>query len=105
VDAILLLRRTGWTVARISVALGVGYDVVRAVVAVTGTARGVVRSMPAYCDLAERGRAEGWQVMALDLPIDPTTPQGELVYGVLVLSAQFERRLLAQRVKEAMASR
>ena len=40
---------------------------------------------------------------ALDLGVDTTTPSGEMMANVLATFAQFERRLIGQRTKDALA--
>jgi DNA invertase Pin-like site-specific DNA recombinase len=49
--------------------------------------------------LAER---QGWAVVALDA-VDTTTPAGEAMAHMLATFAQFERRLIGQRTKAALA--
>jgi DNA invertase Pin-like site-specific DNA recombinase len=39
----------------------------------------------------------------LDLGVDTTTPSGEMVANVMATFAQFERRLIGQRTKDALA--
>jgi DNA invertase Pin-like site-specific DNA recombinase len=51
----------------------------------------------------ERGRKHGWNLIALDLGVDTSTPSGEMMASVLATSAQFERRLIGQRTKDALA--
>ena len=43
--------------------------------------------------------------MALDCAVDTTTPAGEAMARVLATFAQFERRLIGQRTREALAIR
>jgi DNA invertase Pin-like site-specific DNA recombinase len=52
--------------------------------------------------LAEADR-EGWALVALDLGVDLSTPAGEVMAHVLAAIAQFERRLIGQRTKDALA--
>ena len=40
---------------------------------------------------------------ALDLGVDTSTPAGEMMASVLATFAQFERRLIGQRTKDALA--
>jgi DNA invertase Pin-like site-specific DNA recombinase len=61
------------------------------------------RSLLDFAGLMERSRHEGWALIALDLGVDTSTPQGELMATVLASFAQFERRLIGQRTKEALA--
>jgi DNA invertase Pin-like site-specific DNA recombinase len=44
-------------------------------------------------------------LVALDLGVDTTTPSGEMMANVLAVFAQFERRLIGQRTKDALAVR
>jgi DNA invertase Pin-like site-specific DNA recombinase len=49
--------------------------------------------------------AEGWKLVALDLGLDPTTPSGELVAHILAAVAQWERRAIGARTKEALSAK
>lgn len=51
----------------------------------------------------ERARTKGWAIIALDLGVDTTTPAGEMMANVLATFSQFERRLIGQRTKDALA--
>jgi len=61
------------------------------------------RSLFDFAGLMERSRREGWQVVALDLGVDTSTPSGEMLAGVLATFAQYERRLIGQRTRDALA--
>jgi hypothetical protein len=61
------------------------------------------RSLLDFAALMERGRRSGWALLALDLGGDTTTPSGEMMANVLAVFAQFERRLIGQRTREALA--
>lgn len=61
------------------------------------------RSMLDFAALMDRSTREGWALVALDLGVDTTTPAGEAMANVMATFAQFERRLIAQRTKEALA--
>jgi len=61
------------------------------------------RSLADFANLMERSRRRGWALIALDLGIDTTTPSGELLSSVVASVAQYERRLIGQRTKEALA--
>jgi DNA invertase Pin-like site-specific DNA recombinase len=43
--------------------------------------------------------------VALDCAVDRTTPAGEAMANVLATFAQFERRLIGQRTREALAQK
>ena len=61
------------------------------------------RSLLDFAALMERGRKKGWNLIALDLGVDTSTPAGEMMASVLATFAQFERRLIGQRTKDALA--
>jgi DNA invertase Pin-like site-specific DNA recombinase len=63
----------------------------------------VSRSALDFATLAERARRNGWALVVLDLGVDMTTPVGEMIAGVLSYLAQFERRLIADRTRAALA--
>ena len=48
---------------------------------------------------------QGWALVALDCAVDTTTPAGEAMANMLATFAQFERRLISQRTREALAIR
>ncbi len=51
----------------------------------------------------ERSRRKGWSLVALDLGVDTTTPAGEMVASLMATFAQYERRIIGVRTKEALA--
>ena len=61
------------------------------------------RSLLDFAGLMESARTEGWALVILDLGVDTTTASGELIANVMATFAQFERRLIGQRTKEALA--
>jgi len=61
------------------------------------------RSMLDFAALMDRSTKEGWALVALDLGVDTTTPAGEAMANVMATFAQFERRLISQRTKDALA--
>lgn len=61
------------------------------------------RSLLDFSALMERSRKRHWALVALDLGVDTTTPAGEMMANVLAVFAQFERRLIGQRTREALA--
>jgi DNA invertase Pin-like site-specific DNA recombinase len=63
----------------------------------------LTRSMLDFAALMERSRSEGWSIIALDVAVDTSTPAGEALVNVLATFAQFERRLIGQRTREALA--
>ena len=65
----------------------------------------LTRSLIDAASLIARSLREGWRLVALDLGLDLTTPQGEMVAHVMASFAQFERRLIGQRTRDALAAR
>ena len=61
------------------------------------------RSLLDFAALMEQARSSGWNLVALDLGVDTSTPAGEMMASVLATFAQFERRLIGQRTKDALA--
>jgi DNA invertase Pin-like site-specific DNA recombinase len=51
---------------------------------------------------AEKG---GWGLVALDVAVDTTTPQGAAMAHVLATFAELERKLIGQRTRDALAVR
>jgi DNA invertase Pin-like site-specific DNA recombinase len=61
------------------------------------------RSLLDFASLMESARKRGWALVILDLGVDTTTPSGEMIANVMATFAQFERRLIGQRTKDALA--
>jgi DNA invertase Pin-like site-specific DNA recombinase len=61
------------------------------------------RSMLDFTALMAKAQKQGWALVALDCAVDTTTPAGEAMANVLATFAQFERRLISQRTREALA--
>lgn len=61
------------------------------------------RSMQDFANLMAMSQSQGWGLAALDLGVDTSTPSGEMMANVTATFAQFERRLIGQRTKEALA--
>jgi DNA invertase Pin-like site-specific DNA recombinase len=63
------------------------------------------RSMLDFTAIMARATKQGWALVALDCAVDTTTPAGEAMANVLATFAQFERRLIGQRTREALAAK
>jgi DNA invertase Pin-like site-specific DNA recombinase len=61
------------------------------------------RSMIDFTALMGKAQKEGWALVALDCAVDTTTPAGEAMAHMLATFAQFERRMISQRTKDALA--
>lgn len=63
------------------------------------------RSLLDFASLMARAQTKGWNLVALDLGIDLSTPAGEFLASVMASAAQWERRIIGQRTREAMAAK
>jgi DNA invertase Pin-like site-specific DNA recombinase len=61
------------------------------------------RSIIDFATLLEEARRLGFNVVALDLGLNLSTPQGELVANVIASVAQWDRRIIGERTREALA--
>ncbi len=62
----------------------------------------LTRSVREFAELLERARANDWRLIILDLGVDTTTPAGEAMAGMVSVFAQFERRLIQTRTRDAL---
>lgn len=63
------------------------------------------RSLLDFATLAAMAEKEGWNIVALDLGVDFSTPAGKLMAGVLALFAEFERNVIRQRTRDGLAEK
>ena len=63
------------------------------------------RSLTDAASIIARAGAEGWRLVTIDLQLDTGTPAGKAMAHVMAIFAQFERDMIAQRTKEALAVR
>ena len=61
------------------------------------------RSLIDFATVMERSQRKGWALVALDLGVDTSTPAGELMANIVATFAQYERRLIQQRTRDALA--
>jgi DNA invertase Pin-like site-specific DNA recombinase len=87
-------------------------ELVRALkIIASGQARGLVvskldrlsRSLLDFAGLMAQAQIGKFNLVALDLGLDLSTPTGELMANILATFAQFERRVIAQRTRDGMA--
>lgn len=79
----------------------------------TGQAGGIVvakldrlsRSLLDFASLMELAKREHFNIVALDLNLDLSTPTGEAMAGMLALFAQWERRVIGQRTRDGLAEK
>jgi hypothetical protein len=63
------------------------------------------RSVVDGAGLMERAAREGWALHFADLDIDTSTPAGEMVANIIISGSQYERRLISQRTRDALAAK
>lgn len=63
----------------------------------------LTRSVHDATGLMLRADKSGWGLVALDVAVDTTTPQGAAMAQVLAVFAELERRLIGERTKAALA--
>jgi DNA invertase Pin-like site-specific DNA recombinase len=63
------------------------------------------RSVLDFANLMVRSTKLGWGLVALDLGVDTTTASGKLVANVMVSVAEWERDIIGQRTREALAEK
>jgi DNA invertase Pin-like site-specific DNA recombinase len=91
------LHRPGVTAALAAVESGA------ATVLVVAKLDRLSRSLNDFAGLMARALDGGWNLVALDLGVDLSTPPGEFLANVMASMAQWERRIISQRTKDALA--
>lgn len=61
------------------------------------------RSVMDFAAIMETAKGEGWSIVVLDMDVDMTTSMGELVANIMISLAQWERRVIGERTKAALA--
>ena len=60
------------------------------------------RSLLDFAGLMAQSSREGWSINALDIGIDTSTINGELIANIIMALAQWERRIIGQRTAMAL---
>ena len=63
------------------------------------------RSMLDFARIMAQAQKQSWALVALDVQVDTTSPSGEAMAHMLATFAQFERRLISERTKQALAQK
>lgn len=63
------------------------------------------RSLVDFAGLLVEAQAKKFNLVALDLGVDLSTPAGEFLASVMASAAQWERRIIGQRTRDALAVR
>ena len=64
----------------------------------------LTRSLLSWAELVERSRRRRWAIVAVAEGFDLSSDSGEMTAAVLAAVAQYERRLIGARTREAMAA-
>lgn len=109
--------RRGWTLERIYVDVASGKSTKRrpeyaqavralsegrANVLVVAKLDRLSRSLLDFAGLMAQSSREGWSIDALDIGIDTSTINGELIANIIMALAQWERRIIGQRTALAL---
>lgn len=70
-----------------------------------GQARPSVAQCARLCKLIGIARRKKWGIVVLDFDLNSTTPGGKLVANILMSVAEWEREIIGQRTKDALAAR
>jgi DNA invertase Pin-like site-specific DNA recombinase len=60
------------------------------------------RSILDFAGLMETAKSQGWSVVVLDLGVDMTSTNGELIANIMMALAQWERKLIGDRTKAGL---
>lgn len=63
------------------------------------------RSLLDFAGVMARAQTDGWGLIALDVNVDTTTPSGRLVANLMAVVAEWEREVIGQRTKDALAEK
>jgi DNA invertase Pin-like site-specific DNA recombinase len=63
------------------------------------------RSALDFARLMDDAKRRGWNLVALDLGIDLSTPAGKLIAGVMAQVAEWERDVIGQRTRDGLAAK
>lgn len=64
----------------------------------------ISRSTKDFCEFMETCRAHAVAVYIKGLDINPSTPNGEMVFKIIATIAEFERKIIVQRTKDSIRS-
>lgn len=63
------------------------------------------RSLLDFAHLMATADREGWNIVALDLGVDLSTPAGKMMAQILAVFAEFERNVIGQRTRDGLAEK
>lgn len=62
------------------------------------------RSMIDFATVMQAASTQGWAFVSLDLGVDTSSPNGRLMANLFAAFAEFEKELIRQRTREALAA-
>jgi DNA invertase Pin-like site-specific DNA recombinase len=65
----------------------------------------VARSVPDFSGLMAQAKRKDWALVVLDIGVDTTTAVGELVANVMSAVAEWERKVIGERTRDALAAK
>jgi DNA invertase Pin-like site-specific DNA recombinase len=63
------------------------------------------RSLLDFASIMQEAQKQKWALIALDCPVDLTTPMGEALAAIIATFAQLERKMIGERTKDALAEK
>jgi DNA invertase Pin-like site-specific DNA recombinase len=63
------------------------------------------RSLYDFASIMQEAQKQGWALIALDCPVDLSTPMGEALASIIATFAQLERKMLGERTRDALAEK
>lgn len=63
------------------------------------------RLMLDFARIMATAQKQSWALVALDVNVDTSTPSGEAMANMLATFSQFERRLISERTRQALAQK
>ncbi len=63
------------------------------------------RSLLDFASIMQEAQKQGWALIALDCPVDLTTPMGEALAAIIATFAQLERQMIGQRTRDALTEK
>jgi DNA invertase Pin-like site-specific DNA recombinase len=63
------------------------------------------RSLLDFAQIMQEAQKQGWALIALDCPVDLTTPVGEALATIIATFAQLERAMIGERTRDGLAEK